>query len=250
MRLRPQALLAVALTLPAIAQQPSVATTAPSASTSTDESTKLIALNAIMNADPDRGMPLLEGILKGAVSSGMKDRAMSVLTQSKSPRAQQVLTDYAKSTADPDLQLRAIRYIGRSGTKDAQLQLAGIYPSASDSRVKQEIIRSLMVSGAGDSLLTIAKSEKDQTLRNDTIRNFATSEGMPTATLTAFYASETDVAAKRLIISGLSNRGDAKTVIELVRKENDPAMKACIVQRLSVMSKNKDAMDFMMELLK
>ena len=246
MRLRSHALLAVAFALPAFTQQPLAAQTA----SVTDDSTKIIALNAIMNADPDRGMPLLEGVLKSSGSPTLKDRAMSILTQSKSPRAQQVITDYAKGSGDPDLQLRAVRYIGRSGTKETQQQLAGIYPTATDSRVKQEIMRSLMSSGSGDSLLAIAKSEKDASLRNEAVRDLANTDGIPVATLTAFYASETDPGARRTVINGLTSRGDAKTVIELARKETDPAMKAFIVQRLSGMTKNKDAMDFMMELLK
>jgi hypothetical protein len=240
MKLRSFALLTIALVIPAFAQK----------TASSDESIKIIALNSIMSTDPDRGMPLLEDILKGSSSTGMKDRAMALLTQSKSPRAQEVLAGYAKSAADPELQVRAIRYIGRSGTKDAQQQLASIYPAASDTRAKQEIIRSLMVSGGGDPLLAIAKAEKDPTLRNEAIRDLAMSEGTPVATLTAFYASETDVSAKKTIVSGLANRGDAKTVIELARKETDPTMKAYMVQRLSVMQKNKDAMDYMLELLK
>ncbi len=247
MRLR-HTLLTVALAMPMFAQQPMVFK--DSTAMSPDEATKLIALNAIMNADPDRGMPLLEGILKGNSSAAMKDRALSVLTQSKSPRAQQVLTDYAKAGADPELQLRAIRYIGRTGTKDAQTQVAAIYPTVSDTRVKQEIIRSLMASGGSDSLLNIAKTEKDQNLRNEAVRDLAVSESTPAATLTAFYTSTTDQAAKKQIISGLSARGDAKTIIELARKENDPVMKSYAVQRLSGMSRNQAAMDFMMELLK
>ncbi len=246
MRLRSHALLAVALALPAFTQQPLAAQTA----SASDDSTKIIALSAIMNADPDRGMPLLEGILKGNSSATLKDRAMSILTQSKAPRAQQVITDYARATGDPDLQLRAIRFISRSGTKETQMQLAGIYPTVTDSRVKQEIMRSLMNAGSGDSLLVIVKSEKDAGLRNEAVRNLTNIDGIPVTTLTAFYASETDTAARRTVINGLTGRGDAKTVIELARKETDPAMKAFIVQRLSGMTKNKDAMDFMMELLK
>jgi hypothetical protein len=249
MRLRLYALIAFAITIPAPAQQPPAPKASPTA-VSTDESTKLIALNAIMSADPERGVPLLEGILKGNATPAMKDRALAVLTQSKSPNAQVALTEYAKSGADPDLQVRAIRYIGRSGTKDTQQLLGGIYPTANDSTVKREIIRSMMSSGAGDSLLAIARSEKDPALRNEAIRGMAASESTPVAALTGFYSSETDTSAKKTIISMLAGRGDAKTIIELARKEADPSMKAYIVQRLSVMAKNKDAMDFMMELLK
>ena len=259
MKLHTRALSAVVLTLPftmsAFAQGPSpapkpfVAVSFDSSAASQEEATKIIALNALMSADPERGMPLLEGILKGSGSATLKDRAMSALTQSKLPRAQQVLTEYAKSSGDADLQLRAIRYIGRTGTKENQQMLAGIYPTATDSRVKQEILRSLQNSGNGDALLAIAKSEKDSGLRSEAIRNLTNSEGASAATLSSFYASETDTAARRAIISGLANRGDAKTVIELARKETDPAMKVYIVQRLGSM-KNKDATDFMIELLK
>ena len=250
MKLRLHTLLTAALAVSAFAQQPPVSPMAASATASPDDAMKSIALNAVMSADPERGIPLVEGILKGNSTPGMKDRAMSVLVQNKSPRAQQVLADYAKATGDPDMQLRAVRYMGRSGTKETQQQLAGLYASAGDARVKQEILRSLMASGDSDSLLAIAKSEKDATLRNDAIRDLGSSENTPTATLTGLYAGETDAAPKKLIISMLANRGDAKAIIELGRKETDPSLKTYIVQRLSGMSKNKDAMDFMMELLK
>src|ERR1700679_1262950 len=100
MRLRLYALLTAVITTSAVAQKP-VAPMAPATAVSIDESTKLLALNAIMTADPERGVPLVEGILKGNATPSMKDRAMSVLTQSKSPNAQQAVTEYAKSGADP-----------------------------------------------------------------------------------------------------------------------------------------------------
>jgi hypothetical protein len=49
---------------------------------------------------------------------------------------------------------------------------------------------------------------------------------------------------------GMFVRGDAKDLVELARKETDPAMKKTIVERLSTMRNNKDATDYMMELLK
>jgi len=250
MKLRTLALLTAGMAIPVFAQKPPVPPTGASAAASSDDAMKTIALNAVMSADPERGVQLADGILKGGGTSTMKDRAMSALAQNKSPQAQQALTDYAKAATDPDLQLRAIRYVGRSGMKDTEQQLAGLYTSAGDSRVKQEILRSLMASGGGDSVLAIAKSEKDSTLRNDAIRDLATSENTPAATLTGLYEAEADPALKRSIVNGLLGRGDAKNVIELGRKETDPAMKVYIVQRLSGMSNNKDAMDFMTELLK
>ena len=107
----------------------------------TNEDLKLMAINSLMNADPDRAIPLLENLLKGSSAPRLKDRAMFVLTQSKTPRAHQVLTDYAKGAGNPDLQIRAIRYIGMSGTAEAQQQLLSVYSSSTDAAVKREVLR-------------------------------------------------------------------------------------------------------------
>ncbi len=210
---------------------------------------RLLAINSLMNADAERAIPLVDGILKGSGTPAVKERALFVLSQNKSPRAQQVLTDYAKGSGNPDLQLRAIQYIGMSGTKDAQQMLVSIYSSSGDTQVKSSIIQSLMVARANDALLNIAKTEKDPALRNSAIRNVAMNKGTPVDSLVEIYGSA-DVSTKREIINGLAARGDAKALIDMARKESDPAMKRTIVERLGSMHENKDAMDYMMELLK
>ncbi len=210
---------------------------------------KLLAINSLMNADPERALPLVENILKGNSGPSVKDRALFVISQNKSPRAQQALLDYAKGGGNPDLQLRAIQYVGRSGTKEAQQQLAGIYTSASDIRVKSAIIQALMEARASDALLNIAKSEKDSGLRGSAIRNLVAARGVSAEGLAELYGSS-DTAAKHEIVNGLMGRGDGKTLVDLARKETDPAMKKYIVERLSGMRDNKDALDYMMELLK
>jgi tetratricopeptide (TPR) repeat protein len=273
----------------------------------TNEDLKLMAINSLMNADPERAMPLLEGLLKGNSAPGLKDRALFVLTQNRSPRAQQILFEYARGAGNPDLQLRAIRYIGMSGTSDAQQQLSAVYTASNDPEVKREIIRSLMVSkgrdplfnlakneqdadlrgeairqlgamkatdqlsqlysvetsadnriqiarslvaaGATDKLLDLVRSEKDPAVRSEAVRNLAMSRSTTPETLTSLYTADTDAKAKRELINSLHSRGDAKAMVDLARKETDPAMKKYIVQRLGTMQ-NKDAVDYMMELLK
>jgi tetratricopeptide (TPR) repeat protein len=215
----------------------------------TNDDLKLMAINSLMNADAERAIPLVEGVLKGSAAPAVKDRALFVLSQNKSPRAQQSLTDFAKGGGNPDLQLLAIRYVGMSGTKEAQQQLVGIYASSSDSRVKNSIIQSLFVAHANDALMNVAKTEKDASLRNSAIRLLATNKGVTAEGLAELYGGA-DASTKREIINGLMARGDAKTLVELARKESDPAMKKTIVERLSSMHDSKDAMDYMMELLK
>ncbi len=210
---------------------------------------KLLAINSLMNADPERAVPLIENILKGSSPPNVKRNALFVLTQSRSPRAQQLLSDYAKGGGNPDLQLQAIRYLGQSGSKDSQQQLGSIYGTVSDARVKGTIIDSLSNTRAWDSLLNIAKTEKDADLRNRAIRTLANNRNAPLDGLLEMYPT-VDASAKSAIIDGLRDRRDAKTLVDLARKETDPQMKRKIVERLAGMRDNKDAMDYMMEILK
>ncbi len=214
-----------------------------------NEDIKLYAINALVSSDPERAIPLIEGVLKGSTAPNVKDRALFVLSQSRLPRAQQVLTDYAKGSGNPDLQLHAIEYLGNSGTKESQQQLASIYSASSDTRVKSTIIQILARARAYDALMNIAKTEKDQSLRDTAIRDVASSKGAPIEGLLDLYSSS-DVNAKRAIVDGFLGKRDAKTLVDLARKENDPTMKKTIVERLSSMRDNKEAMDYMMELLK
>jgi TolA-binding protein len=215
----------------------------------TNDDLKLLAINSLMNADAERAIPLVEGILKGSGTPAVKDRALFVLAQNKSPRAQQAIFDYAKGGGNPDLQLRAIQYLGMSGSKEAQQQLVAVYGSTSDAHVKSAIIQALMMARASDALMNLAKSEKDASLRNAAIRNLIVNKGVAAEGFAEMY-NGADASTKREIVNGLVARGDAKDLVNLARRESDSAMKKTIVERLSAMRDNKDALDYMMELLK
>lgn len=211
-----------------------------------NEDLKLMAINSLMSADPDKAVPLLEGILKGNSSPKIKDRALFVLTQNRSAQAQKVLIDIAKGAGNPDLQIRAIRDLGISGVDDARQQLVSIYGSSNDSAVRQQVIQSLMIARATEALFNIVKNEKEQQLHVDAIRQLGILHASDQ--LMQLYAGETS-GNKREIINALFIAGAAKDMIDLARKESDPAMKKYIVGRLSMMQ-SKEATDYMMELLR
>ena len=56
----------------------------------TDEDLKLLALNSLMNSDPERSVPMLENLLKSSNSPRLKERALFVLAQSRSPKAREI----------------------------------------------------------------------------------------------------------------------------------------------------------------
>ena len=84
-----------------------------------DEELKLMALNALVHSDPERALPLVEGVLNGPNSLQMKSRAIYVLAQITQPRAREILLNIAKGGGNPDLQRTAIRYIATGGKRGA-----------------------------------------------------------------------------------------------------------------------------------
>ena len=81
---------------------------------SADDEVKLMALQALQNTAPEEAVPMLEKVLEGTASRKVKQRALFVLAQSKSPRAREVLRNYAKGSSTPELQSQAIQYLGRA----------------------------------------------------------------------------------------------------------------------------------------
>ena len=65
----------------------------------------------------------------------------------------------------------------------------------------------------------------------------------------AIYTKEKDVDIKRTVTNALFVQGNAESLVAMARKETDPAMKRDIVSKLSLMTKSKVAMDYLMEIL-
>ena len=88
-----------------------------------DDETKLLALNGIMRTDPDAALAAVEKMLAGSSNVRLKDRALFVLSQSRSDKAVGIISNVARSNTNPDLQQRAIRYLGQSNNADAMKTL-------------------------------------------------------------------------------------------------------------------------------
>src|SRR5271157_835566 len=215
-----------------------------------DEDLKLMAINGLMQSDPERAIPLLENLLKGAQSPKLKERALFVLAQSSVPKAQQLLEQVARGGGNPDLQVKAITYVGvarrKQGAGNGQL-LSEIYASTNDANVKRAILSAYMASHDTEHLLQVAKSEKTPEFRLEAIRYVASAGGGDA--LVPIYASDQDRQVKETIVQTLFARGNAKALVDLARSEKDPEMKKTIVRFLSTM-KGKEATDYLMEILK
>ncbi|HTU47842.1 MAG TPA: HEAT repeat domain-containing protein [Bryobacteraceae bacterium] len=210
------------------------ATGAPvNAGTYSDDDLKLLALNSLMQSDPQKALPILQKLLASNNSDKIKDRAMFVLSQNPSPEARKLLADTARNSSNPDLQLKAIRYMGMMGNEETRKELASVYASTSDERVKRAILQSFMMSGSRDLLLNAAKTEKDPALRKEAIRQLAISGGGEQ--LWQLYQSESSNDNKQAILKSMFLTGDSSRLIEIARSDKDPQLRIAAIKSLGLM---------------
>src|SRR5580704_17189821 len=142
----------------------------PNPDNQSDEDLKLLALRGIMTGNPEKGVPMAEGILNGTGNPKLKSQALFLLAQNGSSQSREVLARIAKGQSNPDLQRKAVEYLGMFGGQESRQTLAEIYASSSDPSVKRAIIRAYMIGGDKEHLFAAAKSEKDTSLRVEAIR--------------------------------------------------------------------------------
>jgi HEAT repeat protein len=200
-----------------------------------DDELKLMALRGIMSSDPEQAFPIIEKMLTGANSLKVKDRALFVLSQSRSSRAREIIAGAAKGNANPDLQLKAIRYLGMMGGADNRQVLADAYRASADPAVKRAVLRSYMVSGDRERLFGLAKSETDAALRGEAVRQLGVMHG--TSELAQLYQSESSVDVRKQILQAMFVGGDSEKLIELAKGEKDPDLRKTAIRDLGLMKR-------------
>ena len=204
--------------------------------TEPNEDLKLMAINSLLQSDPDKAFPVLERLLKGNSSAQVKERALFVLTQSPAPGARKLLSDIAKGTSNPDLRLKAIRYLGMMGNQESRNELASIYNSSSDKEIKRSILQSFMLSGSRSFLLKAAKTERDPELRRDAIRQLMLTGGQDE--LWQMYQTSTSVEEKRQILQSMFLGGNSSKLLDIARNEKDPSLRIAAIKSLGIMGGN------------
>jgi len=185
-----------------------------------DEELKLLAIQSLMNSNPEKAVPLLEKIITGNYPPKLKDKALFVLSQSGSEKAQQILMGLAKANNQPDLQKRAIRYMGMNGNPRNRAVLKEIYNSSTDMGVKKSIFQAWLMCGCKDDVAALAKTEKNPELRREAIRYLGMMGGR--AELLDFYKNSPDVETRKEAVGAMLMCGCSHELAEIVQTEKDP----------------------------
>jgi HEAT repeat protein len=197
---------------------------------------KMLAIQGLMNSDPERALPLLEKVLNGSGSPKEKSKALFVIAQSGSHQSREILGRIARGQNNPDLQRKAVEYLGIFGGAEARKTLADVYASSSDASVKRSILRSYMIGHDSEHLFAVAKGEKDESLRREAIRQLGLVHG--TSELEQLYQAETSTDVRREILQAFFLAGDSAKLLQAAQSEKDPELRRAAIRNLGLVHSN------------
>lgn len=151
----------------------------------------------------------------------------------------------AKSESDPELRKEAIQLLG---VMNARSELAALYAAQTDRDSRERILQSLFIAGDGQRLGELARTERDPHLRQRAIRNLGLVGNSTAPLLLEIYASEQNREAKEAVIQAFFVQGNSRALIDLSKREKDPALRKEILQKLSIMG-DDEAVQHMLEIL-
>ena len=200
---------------------------------------KILAINGIKDADPDRAIPLLEGVLNSSNDPVVKRQALFVLATINQPRAYQILLNFAKGAGNPDLQLEAIRYITANRNKQANAtDLLQIYQSTQDTDVKLAIIGALRTTGNRLALTDIVSSGAAPMVVRTTALNGLAGILSP-QDLWTLYEKETNKDLRLQMIGVFGSMQAVDQLNRAIKTEKDPEVRRRAVRTLGNLKSDK-----------
>ncbi|WP_257389172.1 HEAT repeat domain-containing protein [Tahibacter caeni] len=170
-----------------------------------------IAVEGLINAPPERAVPLLKKVLRGTQPDKVKRRALFVLSQLDSQEALTELVEIARS-GDPGLRSEAIRMLGVSGDDKALGELSALYRGAAAAQ-KRDILQAWMIAGRKELVYGAARDETDAALRHDAIQLLGAMDAV--AELKQLMPVVKDAELQRQIVQSLGVAGDVDGLVQI-----------------------------------
>ncbi len=171
---------------------------------------KAIALQSLMQSNPERALPYIADILKNdsKASSGLKEHAIRLLGQSRGSNSVTILLDLARGQSDVKLRRSAIYSLSNIEDDKVFDLLSDLASKSEDVEISKAALRALANTRnpkARQKLFEIARSGNNEDLRGQAVQGLV-NRGDETLVdeLVKIYQSDKSLKVRKQVISGLS----------------------------------------------
>lgn len=203
-----------------------------SACSDDDDDDKMAALNALLQMDEDRALPILKKVMarRDEASICLRRKAVFLISQHSGDNAESMLLAAVRQDPDGEVRQQAVFWLGQSGGEHAAAALDSILRSSADHEVQEKAIFALSQQGspkAMQSLRDFAMKKSAPTgLRQNAIFWIGQSEGADNVRwLKSIYQTVDDEELKEKIIFSVS-QGDGREakqwLVEVAGNQGEP----------------------------
>ncbi len=201
-----------------------------------DTDLRIQALSGLLEAHPERVIPLLKDIALDAGNPADARRAVFVLGQSVRPDAHNTIVEVAKR-GPVQVRIAAIRELGRVSTDNVSSELMQVYSTASDNpRIKREVVSSLGARADRVALLRIARTEADTFVRNTAIVTLGRTGAREQ--LGMLYV-QAPAESRSAVLTALLAAKDEDQLIKIADTEKDPVLRRQALRQLRLLGTPK-----------
>lgn len=203
-----------------------------SESSGNDDDLAEIAITGLMQAPPERALPILRKVLQGSHSIEVKKRALFVLSQLDEDAALAELGNVATTSNDAELRAEAIRMLGISGEDTAIERLRTIYAASKSSEEKRGIIQAWMIADKPDLVMQAARSETDEVLRKAAIQALGAMDA--SKELRQLFDSEKSLENRKSILQALGVAGDTRSLVGIAASNESEDIRIEAIEALGI----------------
>lgn len=197
-----------------------------------DDNVKMMALNALLQMDAERAIPILKSVLakRDTGSVCLRRRAVFLVSQKRAPEATAILLDAARHDPDLDVRLHAVQWLSHVRSDEAVAALDSILRSARDTELQEKALFALAQTKsdrAGASLRAYAeRSDVAVAVRERAIFWLGQQRSPENAAfLRALYAKLQNSELKEKCLFALSqmkDQGNDRWLLELAGNDREP----------------------------
>lgn len=216
---------------------------------------KLVALNALLNMDPEKAFPVLEKMVREEKNPKLREQALFILAQNSGPRVVPILLDVAKKDPDPEMRENAVFWLGQRKDEESFKALLRMYDEAQDPELKESLIFAISQNGsevATAKLIEIARKDKDPEIKEEAVFWLGQRKSAKILDiLYDLYVTSSDQEFKEQVIFALTQVGGDESIrklIDMARKEENIELKKEMIFWLG-QSKHPEAVKFLKEII-
>jgi HEAT repeat protein len=200
-----------------------------------DMTVRLQALTGLLDTHSAQVIPLLRQIALDRNSPDEARQAVFVLGQSRQPEARRTVVEVARDGAEP-VRIAAVRELGRFDGPAISSELMRVYATSATPRLKRQIVASLGDRADTVSLLRIARSESEPTVRDYAIVTLGRT-GPRDQVRTLYVQVPQD--SRNAVLTALFTAKDDDELIHIAQTERNPLLRLRARQQLGMLATPK-----------